>query len=105
MFERFLQAHQLTDGQPVTDLPEPTPRGVRAAAGGRSFAGGLYRIHTEESGASLLEQIDHAFPGAPPHTAPYGYDWLGRQFCARCEDEKAASLMFEPGTGEVLEIP
>lgn len=49
MFERFLHAHPLTYGQPVTDLPKPTPRGIRATAGGRTFAGGLYRIHTQES--------------------------------------------------------
>lgn len=105
MFERFLQAHPLTDGLPVTDLPAPTPRGVRAVAGGRSFAGGLYRIHTEASGTALLQEIDQAFPEAPPHTAPYGYDWLGRQFCAQREDANAAGLMFDPGAGEVLEIP
>lgn len=49
--------------------------------------------------------LDQAFPEASPHTAPYGYDWLGRQFCAQGDDACASSLMFEPGTGEVLEIP
>lgn len=105
MLERFLQAHPQCAGPPVNELPTPTPGGVRVAAGGRSFSDGLYRIHTEESSRRLLEEIERAFPEAPSHTTPYGYDWLGRQFCARADDPDATSLMFEPGTGEILEIP
>lgn len=105
MLERFLRTYPVTCGQPVTEEPLPTPQALRAAAGGRTFAGGLYRIHTAESGAQRLKDIDAAFPEAPAHSAPYGYDWLGRQFCATEDDENATSLMFEPGTGEVLEIP
>ena len=105
MLERFLRTHPMTGGQPVTQEPLPTPPALRAAAGGRTFGGGLYRIHTADSGAQRLKDIDSAFPEAPAHTAPYGYDWLGRQFCTTEDDENATSLMFEPGTGEVLEIP
>lgn len=105
MLQRFLAVYPVTGGPAVTESPDPTPRALRACAGGRSFADGLYRIHTHESGAEMLKQIDAAFPDAPPHTMPYGFDWLGRQFCAQRDDEHAPSLMFEPGTGEVLEIP
>ncbi len=105
MLERFLSTHPVTGGQPVAGGPLPTPQSLRVAAGGRTFAGGLYRIHTAESGARRLKDIDAAFPEAGAHTAPYGFDWLGRQFCATEDDENATSLMFEPGSGEVLEIP
>lgn len=105
MLERFLTTYPVTGGQPISDGPAPTPQALRAAAGGRTFAGGLYRIHTAESAARRLKDIDAAFPEAPPHSVPYGYDWLGRQFCPTGDDEDATSLMFEPGTGEVLEIP
>mgnify|MGYP001268698153 CR=1 FL=1 len=105
VFERFLQAHPVCEGPPLSSPPAPTPHGVRAAAGGRSFGGGLYRIHTEGSSIKLLEEIDGAFPKAPPHIAPFGYDWLGRQFCAQRDDPDATCLIFELGTGEVLEVP
>lgn len=105
MLERFLQAHPACAGPPIDEPPTPTQGGVREAAGGRSFSDGLYRTHTEESSRRLFGEIDRTFPGAPPHTAPYGYDWLGRQFCARANHPDATSLIFEPGTGEVLEVP
>ena len=105
MLQRFLTKHPLTGGEPITEGPAPTPQSLGAAGGGRSFAGGLYRIHTAVSGAQRLKDIDAVFPEAPAHTVPYGYDWLGRQFCPTGDDENATSLMFEPGTGEVLEIP
>lgn len=105
MLERFLRSFPVTEGPPLSGSQSLSPKRLVAAAGGRSFAGGLYRTHTVESSAGLLEQIDAAFPEAPQHTAPYGYDWLGRQFCAQADSEDALTLMFEPGTGEILEIP
>jgi hypothetical protein len=105
MLQRFLATHPLTDGPEIAEAPEPTPAAFRRAAGGRTFSSGLYRTHTEQSASRLADHISAAFPEAPPHEAPYGYDWLGRQFCARTDDVTASTLMFEPGTGEVLEIP
>lgn len=105
MLERFLQVYPpVRKGAFDLGLVR-TPGSLRAAAGGLSFSRGLYRLHTDASADATLVHLRHAFPEAPRHTKPYGYDWLGRQFCPTAEDASATSLMFEPGTGEVLEIP
>lgn len=105
MLERFLASHPVTDGPEISETPELRPSAFRRAGGGRTISHGLYRTHTEESASRLADHLSAAFPEAPPHELPYGYDWLGRQFCARSDDVTAPTLMFEPGTGEVLEIP
>jgi hypothetical protein len=105
MLESFRSAYPISDGPDLLTEPEATPGALRTAAGGRTFAKGLYRIHTADSASAMLRHLDAAFPDAPPHTMPYGYDWLGRQFCARADEASAPSLMFEPGTAEMLEIP
>lgn len=105
MLQRFLASHPITSGPVVGDVPELTPSVLRRLLGGRTFADGLYRTHTEESAAQIGAEIGNAFPEAPPHDIPYGFDWLGRQFCTRTDESGSTTLMFEPGTGEVLEIP
>jgi hypothetical protein len=78
---------------------------LRAASGGRSFDGGLYRIHTRESAEQIQRDITASFPDAPTASIPCGFDWLGRQFCAISDEPSATTVMLEPGTGQVLEIP
>lgn len=89
-------------GLSVDDL---RPSAFRAALGGHSFGGGLYRIHTGESAEEIRREFPTAFPGAPLSAIAYGFDWLGRQFCAVSDEPSATTVMLEPGTGEVLEIP
>lgn len=86
-------------------MEAPRPSAFRAALGGRSFGGGLYRIHTQESASRTGRDVLAAFPGAPAGSVAYGFDWLGRQFCAVSDEPSATTVMLEPGTGEVLEIP
>jgi hypothetical protein len=105
MLQRFLETYPLSDGPDLLPGIATTPAAVRRAAGGRTFASGLYRVHTEQSATQMARYLDAAFLHAAPHTAPYGYDWLGRQFCARHEGEDSPTLIFEPGTGEILDIP
>lgn len=48
-----------------------------------------------------------AFPEFGGRFVCFGYDWLGRQFATdsrRGESEDPEILLFEPGTGEALEI-
>ena len=75
--------------------------------GGTSFGGGIYRLHQPahlERWTSILEE---AFPTHKGRGPCFGYDWLGSHFVLdrlRTEDGEPLVLMFEPGTGEVLEI-
>lgn len=74
---------------------------------GRSFRAGLYRIHDAYSGPKAQALVSFGFPKYEKQVFPFGCDWLGRQFCVdgRRAASEAPVLLFEPGTGEVLEIP
>ncbi|MGX9899075.1 T6SS immunity protein Tdi1 domain-containing protein [Arthrobacter sp. SA17] len=75
---------------------------------GASFAGGLYRIHDDQTGPLALTLIAQAFPEFAARACPFGFDWLGRQFTVdlgRIVEGQPLVLLLEPGTGEVLEIP
>lgn len=75
---------------------------------GRTFEGGLYRVHDDRSGPEAEAFISEAFPDFAGRVCPFGFDWLGRQFgldATRVENEQELILMMEPGTGQALEIP
>ncbi|HEX8972406.1 hypothetical protein [Oryzihumus sp.] len=105
MLERFLGIYEVTDGPPLAPIASSTPNALREGAGGRTFSDGLYRVHTPESARLASDLIDVAYPDAPSHGQPFGFDWLGRQFCTVHGEEDPTALLFEPGTGEWLEIP
>jgi hypothetical protein len=101
MLERFLAAFPLTDGSPG---PGPS---LTERFGGCTFGGGIYRIHTEESAAQANGWVAAAFEKFGNGVSCFGFDWLGRQFAADYRDPvpDPPVVVFEPGTGEVLEIP
>jgi hypothetical protein len=86
-------------GEPVLDLLN------RQA--GVTFDEGLYRIHSRSSLALIEPSVAEGFPQFARNWMPFGFDWLGRQFaCRRGTDrDEGPVLMFEPGTGEALELP
>jgi Domain of unknown function (DUF1851) len=109
MFERFLGTFAVTSGSSVQMLPAGATAGKwMDQAGGRTYENGLYRVHTKESARAADALARAAFPEFAGRLACFGYDWLGRQFAtdmARGSGGDPEVLMFEPGTGEVLEIP
>lgn len=106
---RFLASFSLTGGAPVdAELGRFSVGEWMDAAGGRSFSGGLYRVHSSGSSRAANELVRAAFPEFAGRFVCFGYDWLGRQFAtdsARGGPDDPEILMFEPGTGEALEIP
>ncbi|NEW09933.1 DUF1851 domain-containing protein [Paenibacillus sp. SYP-B3998] len=75
---------------------------------GESFGKGLYRLHNISKINEWNKIIIHAFPEYTGRISCFGYDWLGRHFALdreRVVNGQSQILMFEPGTGEVLEIP
>jgi hypothetical protein len=100
------------DGAPMDEVTENVPDsfdGLRRVLGGRSFAGGLYRVHTPAAAARWASEVAAAFPDFPHGITCFGYDWLGRQFAldgARVDESgQPLVLLFEPGTGEALALP
>ena len=114
MFEAFAQKftpdlNAAPDAAPA--LPNPGIPGLSeliARFGGASFNGGLYRIVRASGIGAWNARVSLGFPEFAEGITCFGYDWLGRAFAAdakRRELGQPAVLMFEPGTGEVLEVP
>jgi hypothetical protein len=94
-------------GKPV-QISAPDLEGFFRAFGGASFRGGLYRIIHSANLDEWNQRVCLAFPAFEGRITCFGYDWLGRAFALdarRLEDNEAGVVMFEPGTGEALEIP
>jgi hypothetical protein len=116
MFERFTASFRMQPAGQKPGLLWADERllgvvGYRELAqrfAGCSFENGIYRIHDGVSGPTGEAWIAESFPKLAPRSCPFGYDWLGRQFAldsGRLEGGEPLVLLFEPGTGEVLEIP
>jgi hypothetical protein len=76
--------------------------------GGKSFNNGLYRVHSGPAMERWTAIVTAAFPKYKERAFCFSYDWLGRHFAldfTRLEADQLLILMFEPGTGQALELP
>ena len=78
--------------------------------GGATFGNGLYRLHDPRDINTWNSIVTEAFPEFSRRVWCFGYDWQGSQFAldAARRDPRSSEplvLLFEPGTGEALEIP
>ena len=76
--------------------------------GGASFRRGLYRVVRATEFQEWTTRLIYAFPAFQGRITCFGYDWLGRAFAVdtqRPEGGRPGVVMFEPGTGQALEIP
>jgi len=76
--------------------------------GGTSFRRGLYRVIRATDLDQWKARVSLGFPEFAKRITCFGYDWLGRAFAVdiqRLEGGQPGVVMFEPGTGEALEIP
>lgn len=75
---------------------------------GLSFNQSLYRIHAVGDMRRWTAAVINAFPDFRERAFCFSCDWLGRHFSidfGRREQSQCLILMFEPGTGQALEIP
>ncbi len=106
MLERFFR--RFVDDKPDGSTPSlpPKPEHLLAVLSGRSFNGGLYRVHTPDSAAEWTEIVGKLFPQHAGEFAVFGYDWLGRQFALNAGPRAHGQvLMFDAAEGTCLEIP
>ena len=76
--------------------------------GGTTFNNGLYRLHAVQDIMKWSKLIEEEFTNYKDRAICFGYDWLGRHFALdknRIENEQMLILLFEPGAGEVMQIP
>ncbi|WP_081074651.1 T6SS immunity protein Tdi1 domain-containing protein [Burkholderia cepacia] len=114
MYERFRSAFVVDDGAPVPSKSisigfdyRPIDEFLRFF-GGISFNDGIYRVVNSELARQLTEVVSAAFPVFSGRIVCFASDWLGRIFAidsGRSVGGERAVVMFEPGTGEALEIP
>jgi len=79
-----------------------------AEYGGASFDDGLYRIMRPADLPQWQKRIELAFPEFADRVVCFAYDWAGNVFALdmEClEEGQAGVTLFEPGIGEVLQIP
>lgn len=117
MFEHFKQRYQVTSRLPagssgpiVANHLEETPgyEPFMREFAGASFNDGIYRVHALRDRSRWTHRIEAAYPEYRGQFAVFGYDWLGRQFALdaqRRRDGEPLVVMYEPGTGQALEIP
>lgn len=114
MFEKFLEAF-LQDqlgclgGTRKVLAPNGKPFSqVLNSLGGGSFGGGVYRVIQIADLNVWAQRVNLAFPIFEERITCFSYDWLGRVFAedpARLVGGLPGVVMFEPGTGDALEIP
>lgn len=73
------------------------------AYAGKSFLNGLYRLFRLSDISKWNEIVKKSFPQCVERINVFGFDWLGRIFAMDLDNNTV--LLFEPGTGEVLDIP
>lgn len=76
--------------------------------GGRRFNNGIYTLFSESSFEHWEDVVSRAFPKYRTHIKCFGVNWLGRILALddrRLIGGAPGVVMFEPGTGEALEVP
>ena len=71
--------------------------------GGASIKRGLYRVHTAKSCLFWSAILNSYFPNYGGKIYPFGFDWLGRQFCINISNRKVI-MMFDPSTVQGYEL-
>jgi hypothetical protein len=75
---------------------------------GASFANGVYRLYDAEEIRNWTREVEAAFPDFRGRIRCFGRDWLCNQFCLHSDrrlGNESLVLLFEIGTGKVLNIP
>lgn len=114
MFEIFEDNYVRDPAEPERMSGEGLVPGLTGLAeffaeyGGASFEDGLYRVMRPVDLPQWQERIELAFPEFADRVVCFAYDWAGNVFTLnteRLEDGQAGVTLFEPGVGEVLQIP
>jgi len=113
MFEEFQRHFPLDPGHVIESRRAAVKSDVPGLSeligrfGGTSFRRGLYRVVRAADLDQWKARVLLGFPEFAGRITCFGYDWLGRAFAVdtqRLERGQPGVVMFEPCTGEALEI-
>ena len=115
MFSKFIAAYhppettrERTPAAPLSELSVAGYTEFMSNYSGLSLADGLYRVHELEKIEIWNQLVSDVFTDFPRRFSCFGFDWLGNQFALdrqRSLSGEPAILMFDAGSGEVLEVP
>lgn len=98
MFKKFLDFVGYKEDEKISSINE-----FNKFLNGKSFLDGMYRLFKTDDIEKWTAITEQAFPLYKNRISVFGYDWLGRIF--GLNKKTGTVLLFEPGTGEVLDIP
>lgn len=98
MFEKFLDFVGYKEDEKIKSINE-----FNKLLNGKSFLNGMYRLFKTNDIEKWNIIVEKSFPLYKNRILVFGYDWLGRIF--GLNNKTGTVLLFEPGTGEVLDIP
>jgi hypothetical protein len=109
MFEKFINNFEVTISQneendkELLNLNPDSLFELLELHGGKTLNNGLYRVHTFKSSIQWASIIGQYFNGHKSKIYPYGFDWMGRQFCISRDCNKL-QIMFDISTIEYFEL-
>ena len=98
MYEKFLN-HLKYEGKRTF----PDTETFYSEMNGKTFGNGIYRLFAKDECDKWTKIVEESFPKYKGNIEVFGYDWLGRIFATK--KTKGTSLLFEPGTGDVFDVP
>lgn len=98
VFKKFFEWAEIENNASINDVDS-----FLKEMSGKSFKSGMYRIHNYDEIKKWIKIVEDAFQKYTGRIRIFGYDWLGRQFAINKDTNTI--LLFESGTGEVLDIP
>lgn len=103
MFEKFLKFfdEEFICNEQGTDAYENFLKYL----GGKQFGKGIFNTLEKNNLKKWTSVVEEAFPEFSGKFKLFAYDWLGRLYGITEQDSNEKVLIFEIGTGEVLEIP
>jgi Domain of unknown function (DUF1851) len=108
MYEFFLQHNLEKSNRFSADLSSIDTRDSKLNAlfsecGGISIDHGLYRVHSYRSSMRWSNILNKFFPVYKGKIAPFGYDWLGRQYGIIFSVDNVIAI-FDPSTVESFQL-
>jgi hypothetical protein len=108
MYELFLSGNSIktTQSSIKSEVNQPGADKLSvffAECGGVTINKGLYRVHSGISSRRWSNNIRQYFSELKKTILPFGYDWLGRQYCVIHGVENIL-VMFDPATVEYFEM-
>ena len=106
--ESFLNEFKITSRLTLVndgDLFKSLPKGFFTLVdmfGGATFNNGTYRIHSFNSSVKWSLLLGEYFTSYKNKIYPFGFDWMGRQFCINEND--SSIFMFDPATLEDFKL-